>query len=288
MADAGSHITAHTGLLALFGHPVAHSLSPLIHNAALRHDGLDCAYLAFDVEPVGLEAAVQGLRALRVRGANITVPHKERAAALVDRLEPLAAQVGAVNTIVNDEGILTGHNTDVEGFRSALAGLLGDGARGRRCLVAGAGGAARAVVAALVADGASDVWLYNRTVTRAEELCVAANGWGGTRCTVVARDILGEMAASADIVVNATTVGLDPAVKGGPFVVDIVRSHHVVMDLVYGPATTDLVRQARKRGAAAVDGLEMLLMQAAGSYQLWTGRRPSLDVMRAALASVGR
>ena len=94
--------------------------------------------------------------------------------------------------------------------------------------------------------------------------------------------------AGFDIVVNATTVGLDPAVKGGPFVVDIVRSHHVVMDLVYGPATTDLVRQARKRGAAAVDGLEMLLMQAAGSYQLWTGRRPSLDVMRAALASVGR
>ena len=144
------------------------------------------------------------------------------------------------------------------------------------------------MVAALVADGASDVWLYNRTVTRAEELCVAANGWGGTRCTVVARDILGEMAASADIVVNATTVGLDPAVKGGPFVVDIVRSHHVVMDLVFGAATTDLVRQARNRGAAAVDGLEMLLMQAAGSYQLWTGRRPSLDVMRAALASVGR
>ncbi len=287
MEGACPLITAHTKLLAVLGYPVRHSLSPLIHNAALRHDGLEYVYVALEVEPAALPAAVEGLRALRIRGANITVPHKQQAASLVDRLDPLAARLGAVNTVVNEEGVLVGHNTDVAGFRAALRTLVREGAQGRRCVVAGAGGAARAVVAALVEDQAAEIAVFNRTYLRAQALCEEAREWGGSKCEPIDEQGLASVGPDADIVINATSVGLDPAVKGGPFPVDIVRSHQVVMDLVYGPEPTGLVRRARTRGAAAVDGLEMLVMQAADSYALWTGRRPSVDVMKAALIQAG-
>ena len=167
-------VTASTGLVAVLGHPVAHSLSPRMHNAAFRAQGVDMVYLAFDVHPERLGAAVDGLRALGLRGANVTVPHKERVILLLDEVEPLAARLGAVNTIVNEDGRLMGHNTDVAGFREALRTVRPEGARGLRCLVAGAGGAARAVVAALIEDGAARIWVYNRTHARAVSLCETA------------------------------------------------------------------------------------------------------------------
>jgi shikimate dehydrogenase len=267
---------------------VGHSLSPRIHNAALRAQGLDFVYLAFDVAPGCLTAAVGGILALGARGFNVTVPHKQQILHLLDGLDPLAAQVGAVNTVVNDRGRLIGYNTDVEGFSRALHSVLPAGARGRRCLVAGAGGAARAVVAALVGEGAEQVWVYNRTSVRAEELCAVAAAWGGGACAPVGEEMLARIGESADIVINATTVGLDPAVKEAPFPVDIVNSHQAVIDLVYGTAPTSFLRQARARGAATVDGVEMLLMQAASSYRLWTGVDAPLRVMRQALSQSGR
>jgi shikimate dehydrogenase len=271
----------------VLGYPVHHSLSPLIHNAALRHDGLDYVYVALEVEPAAFPAALEGLRAMRVRGANITIPHKQQAATLVDRLDPLAARVGAVNTVVNEGGFLVGLNTAVAGFRAALRTIVAEGAKGRCCLVAGAGGAARAVVAALIEDQAAEIAVFNRTYERAVALCEEAGEWGGSKCEAVDEHTLAKIGPDADIVFNATSVGRDPAVKGEPFPVDIVRARPVVMVRVYGPEPTGLVRRARTRGAAAVDGLEMLLMQAADSYALWTGRRPCVDVMRAALMQAG-
>lgn len=288
MAGPGIDISARTGLLAVIGHPVGHSLSPQIHNAALRAQGLDYVYLAFDVLPSMLTMAVEGLRAVGARGANVTVPHKQEVLSLMDELDPLAARVGAVNTIVNESGRLVGYNTDVAGFQKALRLLLPDGAEGRRCLVAGAGGAARAVLAALAAEKADEIWVFNRTPARAEALCAAAAGWGARRCEPVGREMLSEVGGSVDIVVNATTVGLDPAVKEVPFPVDIVCSRQAVIDLVYGPAVTSFVRHAQAQGAATIDGLEMLLMQAASSYRLWTGRDAPLDVMRRTLPQLGR
>ena len=287
-SSGGLTISAQTRMLAVLGHPVGHSLSPAMHNAALQAQGVDAVYLAFDVEPADLPAALDGLRSLGFWGANVTLPHKERAAELVDSLDPLAARVGAVNTIVNTKGLLIGHNTDVSGFSAALETVRPEGAAGARCLVAGAGGAARAVLAALTAGGAADVRLFNRTTARAESLCRSAREWGGGPCNVVDAAGLAQAAVEADIIVNATSVGLGVSVKESAIPVDILDSHHVVVDLVYGPRPTLLVTEAIARGAAAVDGMEMLLSQAANSYRLWTEKEAPVDVMRASVGRAGR
>jgi shikimate dehydrogenase len=276
-------IGTETGLLAVLGHPVDHSLSPRIHNAALRAQAIDMVYLAFDVPPERLERAVTGLRGLGVRGVNLTIPHKESAVALMDEVEPVAARIGAINTVVNDRGRLVGHNTDRSGFIAAVHALLPTGARGLDCFVAGAGGAGRAVVAALIEDGAREVRLYNRSHDRAVSLCAQAAGWGTTTCMAISEHQLFDALRNADLVVNATAVGLIPSVKDSVIPVDILHSRQIVVDLVYREGLTLLIREAKARGATAIDGKEMLLMQAAGSYELWTGCRAPVDVMRASL-----
>jgi shikimate dehydrogenase len=275
-------------LLAVLGHPVGHSLSPAIHNAALRAQGVDAVYLAFDVELNLLPAAVEGLRAVRFWGANITVPHKEAAVSLVNVVDPVAARIGAINTIVNDGGCLCGYNTDIAGFTASLELVRPSGARNARALVAGAGGAARAVVASLCAGGAATIWIYNRTPQRARELCALARAWGAPSCEVVDEPLLRSVGRDADVIVNATSVGLGSVVKESAVPVDIVDSRHVVVDLVYGPRPTHLVTEAAARGAVAVDGREMLVRQAASSYRLWTGVDAPLEVMRAGLEDAGR
>ncbi|OFW57160.1 MAG: shikimate dehydrogenase [Actinobacteria bacterium RBG_16_64_13] len=279
-------ISARTGLVGVFGHPVRHSLSPRIHNAAFRSQGVDMVYLAFDVPPEQLRPAIDGLRALDMRGANLTVPHKESVMVLLDEIDPLAARIGAVNTIVNSDGRLIGHNTDAAGFAAALRGLVPDGARGLSFLVLGAGGAARAVVSTLVEEDAAAVWNYNRTYERAAALCVSASEWGSTKCEPIREVKLREVAAQADVIVNATSLGLGASVKEFVIPVDTLTSGHVVVDLVYGSGPTVLVEAARGRGAVAMDGREMLIMQAASSYRLWTGLVPPVDAMRAGIDGV--
>lgn len=287
-SSSGPTISARTGMLALLGHPVGHSLSPVMHNAALQAQSVDAVYLAFDVEPAELSSALEGLRSLGFWGANVTLPHKERAVEMVDILDPLAARVGAVNTIVNANGLLSGHNTDIAGFTAALKMVRREGAAGARCVVVGAGGAARAVLAALGAGGAADIRVFNRTAARAESLCSTAREWGGPPCEVVDGAGLAQTVAEADIIVNATSVGLGVSVKESVVPVDILDCHHVVVDLVYGLQPSFLVTEAIARGALAVDGMEMLLSQAASSYQLWTGKEAPVDVMRASIGQVGR
>ena len=280
MEARGVEISARTGLVGVLGHPVDHSLSPRIHNAAFRAQGVDMVYLAFEVRLEQLGSAVEGIRALRMRGANVTVPHKEAVLGLLDMVDPVAARIGAVNTIVNDEGRLFGYNTDVSGFLAALRSIQPEGARGLSCLLAGAGGAARAVVAALVEEGAQVVWVHARTFERAAVLCASAAAWGQTACEPILEDRLAEAARSADLIINATPVGLSASVKESAVPVDNLHSRHVVMDLVYGSRPTALVEAARAKGVVATDGKEMLVMQAASSYRLWTGLEPPLDTMR--------
>lgn len=276
-------ITAQTRLLGVIGHPVGHSLSPRIHNAALRAQGIDMVYLAFEVAPARLSEAVGGMRALGVRGVNVTIPHKEAIVGLLDEVDPAASQVGAVNTVVNEKGRLTGYNTDVTGFAAALRGVLPQGAQGLHCLVVGAGGAARAVVAALVADRAASIAVYNRTAERAARLCRAAVEWGAIDCRAITRAQLRGLVAEADLLVNATSIGLVSEIKDFPVSVDTLHSGLVVADLVYGRGSTGLIRAAVDRGARIVDGTAMLLMQAGRSYRLWTGLEPPLEVMRASV-----
>jgi shikimate dehydrogenase len=251
-----------------------------MHNAAFAALGLDLAYLAFDVESARIGEAVAGLRALRAVGANVTVPHKQAVLPFLDGLDPTAERVRAVNTVVNEDGRLWGHNTDVGGFADALAGAWAGRPERIACLLLGAGGAGRAVLAALLDQGATEVHLFNRTPERARALCAEAAAWGhGGRCRAVLPEEVPGLGLQVNLVVNATSAGLG-AVKQNPLPADILSDRHLVIDLVYGAEPTPLLRQARQRGAVAFDGREMLVRQAARAFELWTGRPAPVEVLR--------
>jgi shikimate dehydrogenase len=259
---------------ALVGHPVGHSLSPVMHNAAFAAAGLDWTYVAFDVAPGAAPAALDAMRTLGIAGLSVTMPHKEAVAAAVDVLDPAAAALRSVNTVARDgRGRLVGHSTDGDGFVDWLA-ACGIDVAGTEVVVVGAGGAARSVVDALGRAGAAGIAVVNRTASRAvEAAALAAVGRVGT-----ADDI-----GAAAIVVNATTVGM--GTDELPFDPARLRRGQVVADLVYHPLDTALLRAARAAGCTAVDGLGMLVHQAVRQQVLWTGRRPDPAVMRAAAES---
>ena len=260
-----------------------YTLSPAIHTAAFKALGLEWIYLAWPVPPDALEAALGGLRALGCAGANITMPHKQTALAHLDELSPDAQATGAVNTIECLPGRLVGHNTDVYGFVEFLASDAGVTATERRALVLGAGGASRAVVTALERLGATRIEVAARDADAAA--AVAALGKEGL-CVPLEWHNATEAAAGADIVVNATPLGMN-----GEMVLDGVtwRAGQVVVDLVYDPPSTPLVEGARAQGADAWGGIGMLVHQAAGALRIWTGLKPPLEVMSAAAVSaIGR
>ena len=257
-------------LAAVIGSPVAHSLSPVIHNAAFEAAGLDWHYTAFEVPPGDCGRALDGLRAFGIAGLPVTTPHPDDVAALVDERSDDAEALGAVNCVVLlDDRRLRGENTDGPGF---VAGLRAADVEpsDRRCCVLGAGGAARAVVLALARAGAADVAVVNRTPSKAE----AAAALGGR---VGAVDDI----AAADIVVNATTVGMG-ADAGVPLEVERLRKDQVVAELVVHPVRTPLLEAAAERGCTTVDGLGMLVHQAAIAWTLWTGLAAPVEVMERA------
>lgn len=265
---------ARTLLFGLLGHPVAHSVSPEMQTAALRHLGVDGAYLCFDVPPADLAAAVRGLGLAGARGLNVTVPHKEAVVPLVDRCTDLSERLGAVNTIFRDrDGRLAGDDTDVDGLVAAVraAGLRPHG----DALVLGAGGAAAAAVVALARVGAGRVVVLNRTEKRAHALVERLGASGlcpGVELGAGPLAQAGELVGRAGLVLNATSLGLRG--RGRP-PVDPARlaAGAAVVDLVYAPGGTPLVRAARRRRHPVVDGLALLVEQGALSCERWTGRR---------------
>jgi shikimate dehydrogenase len=269
---AGPSGTTHVA--AVIGHPVRHSLSPLIHNAAFRALDLDWVFTAFDVAPGRAAAAAAAVRDLGIAGLSVTMPHKADILPAMDRLTSTAQTLGAVNTVVSDRsGQLLGDNTDGAGFIDALGEDEGFDPAGRRALVVGAGGAARAVVLALAGAGSAEIIVANRTLTRAEEAAALAPG--------IARVGTCEEADKVDLVVNATPQGMGEN-RAVPVPTEVLGPGQLVVDLVYYPAVTPLVEAARSRGAAALNGLGMLIHQAAHAFRLWTGEDPPLEVMSAA------
>jgi shikimate dehydrogenase len=265
-------ITGATTVAAVIGSPVKHSLSPALHNAAFAAAGVDWVYTAFEVAPGQAVRALDAMRALGLGGLSVTMPHKEAVADGVDALDPAAAALHSVNTVVrSDGGWLTGHSTDGAGFVASLA-EAGVDVAGRAIAVLGAGAAARAVIDALARAGAASVTVVNRSVDRAEQAAALAGGVGRVG---VAGDV-----SSADIVVNATSIGM--ASVELPLDVELLHAHQVVADLVYHPLETALLAAARVAGATVVDGLGMLVHQAALQQQLWLGSLPDTGVMRAA------
>jgi shikimate dehydrogenase len=268
--------TARTRVAAVIGHPVRHSLSPVIHNAGFRALDLDWVYLAFEVDPGAAGHAIAAARVLGVDGLNVTMPHKAEVAAAVDRLSPVAAALGAVNTVVRDGDDLVGESTDGDGFLRSLDEEAFDPA-GRRCVVLGAGGAARAVVHALARAGAGDV----AVVARRPEAAAAAASLGGWVADETAVD-------DAELVVNATPVGMRGVTglhREPQLPLDVERLHvgQLVVDLVYDPLVTPLLDAAKQRGAATLNGVGMLLHQAALAFERWTAQEAPLPAMSAAL-----
>lgn len=267
-------------LAAVIGHPVAHSLSPVIHRAAFDASGLDWTYVAFDVPSGSAEEAVAAMRVLGIGGLSVTMPHKDAVAAAVDRLDDAARALGAVNTVSWDGDDLVGSSTDGEGFVASLADA-GVGVAGARVAVLGAGGAARALIDALGRARADSIIVINRTASRAVDAALLARqaSVGG----------VGDI-SSADIVVNATSVGMGIApgsVETDDLPCDpaLFCDRHVVVDLVYHPLETGLLAAARRCGARTVDGLGMLVHQAALQQRIWTGILPDTHAMRAAAES---
>jgi shikimate dehydrogenase len=278
MAEARASVGADAQLVGVIGFPVAHSLSPLLHNAAFAALGLDhWRSAAFEVPDGAASDAIDGVRSSGLVGVSVTMPHKEAVAQLVDERSPVADRLGAVNCVVNRDGVLYGANTDGDGFIEALARGAEFAVSGRRCVVIGAGGAARAVVLALAEAGASEVAVMNRTASRAE---VAATLAGAAGRVVPVGEV--EAAAQADLIVNATPLGMTGTDQADDaWLVPPTLLHHgqVVADLVYSPRQTAWLEAASAAGAMALGGLGMLVHQAAAQITLWTGETAPVDAM---------
>ena len=281
------NVLGNTRILGVFGHPIAHSLSPVMHNAAIRALNIDYIYVPFHVMPENLEDAVAGIRAMEISGVNVTIPHKEAVIEHLDEVSRYSMRIRSVNTIVNVDGRLKGDTTDGPGFlRSAEAewGKL----NGCKTLILGAGGSAKAVAFALAEIGC-EIVIANRTRERAEELagCLGEVFEAG-KFRVVGTDgqALTEGLSGVELVVNTTSVGMHPEVDGIPMPPDLLRPNLLVYDLVYNPARTRLVIEAEEHGAKALTGLKMLVYQGAISFEMWTGIEAPVDVMESAALEV--
>ena len=281
-------ITAHTALLGVLGHPVGHSLSPAMHNAAIDALGLDWVYLALPVPADDLATVVQGLEAIGCRGLNVTIPHKQAARDLCRRLSPLAERVGAVNTLVPlENGGWLGTNTDVEGF---LTPLRGQAWQGRQALVLGNGGSARAVVAGLVELGLGAITVVGRRAEALSSFAADCRTWAPQLTTQTLDQPIEALVAAADLVVNTTPLGMgSEQCPLNPSQLAALRPEATVYDLIYVPRPTQLLRQAAARGCSTIDGLTMLVHQGAAALRLWSGRDDvPVDVMAAALEAALR
>ncbi|MFP4309497.1 MAG: shikimate dehydrogenase [Desulfococcaceae bacterium] len=265
-------LNARTSLHCVFGDPVGHSLGPVMHNAAFRHAGVNGAYLAFRVTDI--RAAVDAVRALGIRGVSVTIPHKVSVMDHLDEIAPMAREIGAVNTLVNRDGKLVGYNSDSLGAVAALSEKVN--LAEKSVAVIGAGGAARAVGFGVRAEGAA-VTVVNRSVDRGETL---------------ARDIGAEFRpledfdpAACQVLVNATPLGMSPNFDDTPISADALTPGTLIMDTVYNPRETRLLREAKQRGCVTIDGMAMFVYQGAFQFELWTGEKAPLPVMRAAVAA---
>jgi len=263
-------IDQHTALYGVIGNPVRHSLSPALHNAALSAGGLNAVYLAFEIEDI--EECVKGIRAFGIKGTSITIPFKTTVMPFLDEIDPLAKQIGAVNTIVNDGGRLKGYNTDAIGALKALKMKIE--LPGMTCLIIGAGGAAKAIGFMLKEQDVA-VSIINRSRKRGEAL---ARSLG---CPFVPLDEI--RGAKGSILVQTTPVGMYPHIDQCPVPEHILEQGMVVMDIVYVPAETRLLKLAKNRGCVTISGVDMLIHQGAEQFRLWTGIDPPVPFMSNAL-----
>jgi shikimate dehydrogenase len=281
-------VTGKTTVTGIIGYPIAHSLSPVMHNAAFAALGLDWTYVPFAVAPERLSEAVAGLKALGVVGYNVTIPHKVAIMPFLDRIDPQAELIGAVNVVALKDGVLTGYNTDGIGLLAALGRNFGFTPAGRSVLVLGAGGAARAAAAALAGAGALHVTIANRSAASANALVASlAPRLPEVRFALAGLDALAEpgFLSGFDLIVNTTSVGMRQDSFAGLSLAGL-KFGLCVYDMVYAPPVTPLMSEARSCGVPTANGLGMLVAQGEAAFSIWTGLTPPEGCMAAALEAL--
>jgi len=276
-------VSGRTRIYAVIGDPIEHSLSPIIQNAAFNALNLNCVYTAFRVKFSDVVNALAGIRALGVFGLNVTMPHKESVIAYLDWVDETAKFLKSVNTIHHKDGKLLGYSTDGVG---ALAALKENGTNphGKRALIFGAGGAARAIAYALVQE-VEELVVLNRTVSEAEKLSETLKRKFNKKISTgsLSPEGIKEEISNSDILLNATSVGMNPIINQSLIAPDNLNPDLTVMDIVYNPYETQLVKDAKAAGAKVVSGMEMLIYQGAAAFEIWTGQQAPVQVMRNAI-----
>jgi len=275
----GNLISGKTRVCGIIGDPIEHTISPAMHNTAFAKTGMDYVYLPFRVRREELGIAVKGMRALNIRGFNVTIPHKVAIIPFLDELDPLAEEIGAVNTVVNDGGVLKGSNTDAGGF---LQALLKNGVEpeGKKVAVLGAGGASRAI-SFILAERGSSLTILNRTLKTAEECAAGISEIFKREAEALELNEknLATALEGADILVNTTSLGMSPNIEETPVPAKLLKPDMVIFDIVYNPLKTRLLIEAEKAGAKTIGGLEMLVWQGALAFEKWTEFEAPLEVM---------
>jgi len=271
-------IDGKTEIIGIIGENVENSLSPFIHNQIILKYSLNFCYLSFQVAQINLDKAIQGIKALNIRGVNITFPYKVKVIKFLDEVEKSAQRVGAINTIVNNKGILTGYNTDVIGFKRSLQEDEEFVIKKKRAVIFGAGGAARAVVYALLEEEVEEIYIFNRTPERAEKIKQDFSYFFPKSSIYVfplEEENLKDKIGSAHLVVNTTSLGIPPQIDKTPLPDEkLFHPDLLVYDLIYHPTKTLFLRQAKRAGAKIINGLPMLVYQGIESFYLWTGFKP--------------
>ena len=279
-------IKAGTKVLCVIGHPIEHSMSPAMHNAALKELALDYIYLAFDVPPRDLETTVLEFKKRGFRGINVTIPHKETIMKYLDQIDPLAKKIGAVNTIKNQEGNLIGKNTDAFGAKRALINA-GFEIKEKKVLILGAGGAARAVSFAL-SDESDKIFICDIIEKRA--IALANELKDKMKIKAVGKNFkyeaLKSLVFDVDILINATPVGMYPDVNKTPISKDLLAEHLFVYDVIYNPLNTQLLKDASKIGCKTLNGIEMFINQGALAFEWWTDTKPNTNVMKKTIIEI--
>lgn len=274
------YIGARTNILCVIGHPIEHSMSPVMHNAALNDLSLDYVYLAFDIPPNDLKKAILGFKKRNIIGINVTIPHKEAIIPYLDELDPLSKQIGAVNTIKNEGGVLLGRNTDALGAKKALMDA-GFKIEGKKALILGAGGAARAISFAL-SEKIDEIFISNRTEERAIKLAKELHN--KTKIKATGKDMsektLRSLTYSVDILINTTPIGMYPKIDISPISKDLLNENLFIFDIIYNPLQTRLLKDAKETGSKILNGLDMFINQGALAFEWWTGKKPNVKLMK--------
>ena len=275
-------LTTKTKLYVLLGNPLGHTVSPPMHNLAFERLAMDCCYFPVEVSSEDLGAVFKGLSKMNVGGLNVTIPHKINIMEFLDELDPLAATIGAVNTIRITNGKSKGFNTDGEGFIQSLEEESGTTVKGKRFFIIGCGGAARAISMTLAFRGAEKIYLCNRTAEKAERLVTEINQKIRPCAEVVINDQIHQKTAldQCDVLVNSTSIGMHPNIDIMPIDETLLRKELIVADIVYNPRETKLLRIAKAKGCPIVPGIGMLVYQGVEAFTLWTGVQPPVEEMR--------